>query len=317
MLSRVADSIYWMGRYIERAENVARFLAVNDYLSLDFPAGVDLWGPLVAATGDQDTFDAGYPEPGRESVATFLTLDRSNPNSIVSSVRSARENARSVRESLTLEMWERLNYLHILVRSQDTPQQVPLGDVIRLCQSFSGITDATMSHGEGWHFGRLGRMIERADKTSRVLSVRFLMFLPEGPATARPYDDILWAALLKSISALEMYRKAHGLIVPERVVDFLLLDPEFPRSVRHCMVEAEEALRAISGTPSRRFLNRAEQLLGRLSAELDYLSVGEIVERGVDNFIASLQADLNEVNDAVAETFFTLPPVQSFQRTEQ
>ena len=306
MLSRVAESLYWMSRYIERAENAARFLAANDYVSLDFPEGVDLWQPLVEATGDKSEFDARYSAATPENVAAFLSRDRSNPNSIVSSVEAARENARSVRDFLTLEMWERLNYLYLQIQSGQQSGTLPLKEVIRSCQLILGITDATMSRGEGWEFCRIGRMLERADKTSRILDVRFLLSVPKNGEAARPYDDILWAALLKSISALEMYRKSHRLIVPGRVVDFLMLDPEFPRSIHHCLVEAEEAVHAISGTPSRQFVNRAEQLLGRLRAEFDYLNVEEIVETGVHDFVDSLQIKLNDASAAITDTFFTL-----------
>lgn len=316
MLSRVAESLFWMSRYVERAENVARFLAVNDYLALDLPGDIDIWESLVSAAGDTDLFEDLYEEVNPDNVAAFMSSCARNPNSILSSIQEARSNARSVREFITLEMWEELNGLYLMLRSLPPDTRIPshrLNDVIRACQLLFGITDATMSHGEGWQFTRMGRALERADKTSRILDVRYFLLLPTGPATARPYDDILWAALLRSISGLEMYRKLHRQLVPDRVFQFLMLDKEFPRSGHHCIISAEEAVRAISDTPIRTFQNRAEQLLGRLRAELDYLSVDEVIAQGVHEFVDEIQYKLNGVNDAIFETFFALTEMSRTQ----
>lgn len=320
MLSRVADSLFWMSRYVERAENVARFLAVNDYLALDLPGDIDIWEPLVSAAGDTALFEELFDEVNPDNVAAFMSSCTRNPNSILSSIQAARANARSVREFITLEMWEELNGLYLMLQSLPPDTRIPahrLNDVIRYCQLLFGITDATMSHGEGWEFTRMGRTLERADKTTRILDVRYFLLLPTGPANARPYDDILWAALLRSISGLEMYRKQHRQLVPDRVVAFLMLDEEFPRSVHHCLISAEEAVRAISDTPSRTFHNRAEQLLGRFRSELDYLSVDEIMAMGVHEFVDEIQFKLNGVNDAIFETFFALHEVSRAQEQRQ
>lgn len=310
MLSRVADSLYWTSRYVERAENVARLVAVNGYLTLDLPSTVDQWGPLIEAMGGQELFDKRYGPPTQENVVRFLTYEEDNPSSILASIQAARANARSVREFITLEMWEQLNRLYLKLGSakeSGLASQDWFDEIITGCQLIGGITDATLSHNEGWHFCRLGRMMERADNTSRMLDVRYLFSLPQEALTVHPYEDILWAALLRSISALEMYRKKHRQIMPDRLVNFLILDREFPRSIHHCVVESEEAVRAIFETPSRTFHNRAEQLLGRLRARLDYTSVGEILEQGVHQFIDSLQLELNSANESIFETFFRIP----------
>jgi len=309
MLSRVADSLYWTSRYVERAENIARLVAVNGYLTLDLPSTVNQWSPLIEAMGGQEFFDRHYGAATQENVVHFLTYDDANPSSILVSIRSARSNARSVREFITLEMWEQLNRLYLRLGSakdSGLASQDWFDEIITACQLVGGITDATMSHNEGWHFWRLGRMIERADNTSRMLDVRYLFSLPQG-TLVRPYEDILWAALLRSVSALEMYRKKHRQFVPERMVDFLILDGEFPRSIHHCVVEAEEAVRAVFETPSRTFQNRAEQVLGRLRARLDYTAVEEILAEGVHAFIDALQVELNAANDAISEAFFATP----------
>ena len=214
------------------------------------------------------------------------------------------------RDFITLEMWEQLNSLYLKMRDATVANQMSqefFRDIVRSCQLIGGITDATMSHDEGWHFVRLGRMLERADKTSRMLDVRYLFSLPEDPSVVRPYGDILGAALLKSTSALQMYRKRHHRILPERLVGFLVLDMKFPRSIRHCVVEAEEAMRAISETPSSSFRNRAEQVLGRLRSWLDYMHVDEIMAEGVHEFIDVPQIKLNDASDAILETFFAVP----------
>jgi uncharacterized alpha-E superfamily protein len=183
---------------------------------------------------------------------------------------------------------------------------------------FVGITDATMSHGEGWHFARLGRLLERADKTSRILDVKYFILLPAAADVGTPFDDIQWAAVLKSASALEMYRKRHGRLSPDRVADFLILDREFPRAMHDCIVKAGESLNAISGTPAGTFHNLAEQRLGRLRSDFDYARIEEIIASGLHEFLDTFQAKLNRVGDAIHETFFAMRPTAAtaFQRQD-
>jgi uncharacterized alpha-E superfamily protein len=316
MLSRVAESIYWLSRYIERAENVARFIDVNLHLMLDLPIGTtEQWEPLVQTTGDVPLFQERYGQATREHVVAFLTFDAENPNSILSCLRAARENARSVRQIISSEMWEQVNRFYLMVSAaasdgrvrqapHDVFTEIKLGSHL-----FVGITDATMSHGEGWHFGRLGRLLERADKTSRILDVKYYILLPAAADVGTPFDDIQWAAVLKSASAFEMYRKRHGRLSPDRVADFLILDREFPRAMHDCIVKAEESLHAISGTPLGTFQNLAEQRLGRLRSEFDYAQIQEIITGGLHEFLDAFQAKLNRVGAAIHETFFALRPV--------
>ena len=172
MLSRVAASIYWMSRYIERAENVARFVDVNLHLILDMPIGMQAqWEPLVSTTGDDEVFAERYGEASREAVIQFLAFDADNSNSIVSCLRAARENARSIRENISSEMWEQLNDAYLLVTntSEEWAMAEPhefFREIKLASHLFMGLTDNIMSHSEGWHFSQLGRLIERADKTS-------------------------------------------------------------------------------------------------------------------------------------------------------
>ena len=245
----------------------------------------------------------------------FLTFDLDDPNSIFACLRLARENARSVREIISSEMWEHLNTFYLMLRDAASSMQVMeaphefFTNVKMASHLFQGITDATMSHGEGWHLGRLGRLIERADKTSRILDVKYFILLPSVSDVGTPLDDIQWAAVLKSVSAFEMYRKRHGRITPERVADFLILDREFPRATHYCVIKAEESLHAISGSPGGTFQNVAEQRLGRLRSELDYAQIEEIIAYGMHEFLDTFQEKLNDVGDAIFETFFALRPV--------
>jgi uncharacterized alpha-E superfamily protein len=312
-----------MHRYIERAENVARCIDVNLRLLLDQPIGTtEQWAPVVDTTGDRQFFQERHGEARRENVMAFLTFDTANPNSIFSCLRAARENARSVREVISSEMWEQINKFYLMVRDAAAAGHIPqdpydfFTEIKLASHLYVGITDATMSHGEGWHFGRMGRLIERADKTSRLLDVKYFLLLPDIADVGTPIDDIPWTAVLKSASAFEMYRKRFGLIAPQHVADFLLLDREFPRSVHYCIVKAEESLHAISETPIGTFRNDAEQRLGRLRSELDYASIQEILAAGLHEFLDSFQAKLNRVGDAIFNTFFALRPVTTGTATQ-
>ena len=315
MLSRVAESIYWMSRYIERAENVARFVDVNLQLILDQPTGMQAqWDPLVATTGDDEVFEERYGEATREAVLKFLSFDTENPNSIISCLRAARENARSIRENISSEMWEQINdaYLMVTETSEEWAMAEPhqfFTDIKVASHLFMGQTDNIMSHSEGWHFCQLGRLIERADKTSRIVDVKYFILLPSVSHVNTPFDDIQWGALLHSASAFEMYRKTHGLIAPNKVVAFLLLDREFPRSVLYCISKAEESLHAISGTPLETFSNSAEQGLGQLRSEFAYAQVDQILHSGLHEFLDAFQTKLNDVGEDIYKTFFALRPV--------
>ncbi|MBZ0255785.1 alpha-E domain-containing protein, partial [bacterium] len=264
MLSRVADSIYWMSRYIERAENVARFLDVNVKLMLDMPHGQhDQWEPLVNVTGERDWFLEHYQGFSQAEVIRFLTFDQDYPNSIFSCLSSARENARSVREVISAEMWEEINTFYLTVKNTSNTE-LQLDQLhsfftkIRNGSSlFTGITDATMSHGEGWHFARLGRMLERADKTSRIVDMKYFILLPKSYDVGTPIDNIQWSALLSSTSGFHMYKQQYGAIDPMLVAKFLILDRMFPRAIHYCLIKAEESLHHISSAPVGTFSNSA------------------------------------------------------------
>jgi uncharacterized alpha-E superfamily protein len=305
-----------MSRYIERAENVARFIDVNMHLAMDLGTegvrAADQWAPLVDTTGDSELFGELYGEPDQGKAIEFLSFDERNPNSILSCLRAARENARTVREMISSSMWEELNKFYLMVRAARAS-----GDVLHEAYDFfrqvklsshllEGITMATMSHGEAWHFAQLGRLLERADKTSRILDVKYYVLLPTPIEVGTPLDTVQWSALLESASALEMYRKRFGRIVPADVADFLILDREFPRAIHFCLLKAEESLLAITGGERGRFRTLAEKRLGRLRSQLDYTQIAEIIDQGMHEFIDSFQLQLNKVGDAIHDTFFAL-----------
>ena len=322
MLSRVADSVYWLNRYVERAENVARFIDVTENITIgsgDSSLFGNPWAPLVYITGDQEDFEARYGVPSRESVLNFLLFDDKNPNSIISCVSKARENARTIREVISSVVWEQLNKFYLLVRSasqfantvnlpQDFCEHVRLASHL-----FVGATDATTSHGEAWHFARVGRLLERADKTSRIVDVQYFLLLPNADQVGSALDVVRWSALLKSASALEMYRRQHGKIVPDRVADFLILDRHFPRSMHFSLIRAFDSLHRITGSPPGTFRNLSEQRMGQLCSGLDYSAINDIIEQGLHQYIDRFQRQLNLVGDAIRDDFFTpynSPPSQ-------
>ena len=314
MLSRVADSIYWMSRYVERAENVARFIEVNLQLMLDDASGEgQQWEPLVSTTGDHEEFTKRHGKATQDNVLQFLTLDADNPNSILSCVRSARENARTIREIISSEMWLQLNKFYLMVNDAaeqkagalSNPQDF-FSEVKNANHLFNGISAATMTHGEPWHFFHMGRMLERADKTSRMLDVKYFILLRSAQDIGTPFDDIQWAAVLRSASAFEMYRKRHGRISPRGVVEFLLLDREFPRAIHFSLLASRDSLHKISGTPLGTFRHPPEKLLGQLCSDLAFTSVDEIVNDGLHEYLDDLQDRMNQVGAGIFETFFAL-----------
>lgn len=311
LLSRAAESVFWANRYIERAENVARAIEVNLNLTLDMRQhGGDQWAPLYQIAGDDEAFQSRYDQPTAAHVMRWLTFDAENPNSILSCLAAARENARSVRETLSSEVFEQLNRFYLMVRtaSETTRALRNPSDFyynIRMTSHLlEGLAYATMSHGEAWQFATMGRMLERADQTSRILDVKYFILLPSVEAVGSPIDDVQWTAVLKSCSGFEMYRKEHGRLVPERIVEFLMLDPAFPRSILHCVNSAADAMRRITGSPPAPVRRASQRRLGQLQAELAYAEVPQILATGLHEYLDGLQGRIIEIGDAVHQDFF-------------
>jgi len=313
MLSRVADGIYWSSRYVERAENVARFIDVNMNLLLDSPIEQRSgWESLVMITGDQQLFAERYGKATPQSVTQFLTFDKEYPHSILASVASARENARTVRDIISREMWQELNEFYLMVVQAARPDVEPeeLNDfyfrVKRAGIYFEGVTDATLTRGEAWHFARLGRMLERADKTSRILDVKYFLLLPAGNGVGTTIDQLGWTALLNSASALQMYRRLFHVTSPSNVAQFLLLDHNFPRSISYCVRQAQESLHAIMRSPIGSYRCEAERLLGQLRSRLDYVTIDQVMSEGLHEYVDDLQGALNDIGSAIHAHFFQL-----------
>src|ERR1700678_3926508 len=258
MLSRVADSLYWMSRYVERGENIARILDVNLQLMLDLPK-LDpeeqkaLWGPVLRSTGDHEDFYKHYKETTSENVIDFLTLHPKNPNSIVNCITTARENARHVREQISLEMWEEINRTYLWIKGQTLKKIVRQGpyefftQVKNASHLFQGITDGTMTHGEDWDFIQVGKYLERADMTTRILDANDEIFISQ-PAQSQTGGTLQWSAILRSCSSHDAYRKFYvAQVEPDKVVEFLILNVVFPRSLHPCVQALNERLRRISG----------------------------------------------------------------------
>ena len=321
MLSRVADSIYWLARYVERADHLARFVDVTREFVLDLPAvksttpASDQWKPLISVTGDEALFFERYETADATSVIKFLTTDKQYSGSIICSLGQARENARSVRETIASEMWEQINDFYHWFNAESGSGGMmtrETGDffrnIMQQCMLFQGITDATMSRGLGWHFANLGRQLERADKIGRLLDVKYFTLLPKVQDVNTPLDNLQWSTLLRSVSGFEMYRKRYQEINVRHVVDFLVLDRMFPRSVQYCLFEAERSLHAITGCPIGAFSCKSEQLLGRLCSDLSYTEIDTIIKGGLHEFIDDLQERINQIGEAVFERFFAIAP---------
>lgn len=325
MLSRVANAIYWMSRYLERAGNLARVVEVNWHLTLDLPgAGATEWRALIEASGDQFLFEEHYGDYDAATVITFLSFDRDYSNSIASCLWAARENARAIREVIPYEMWNYINtFYHFVHEAASRPLQV-VENPFSFCQEMKmrdfvlgGIAADAMIEDEAWHFGRLGRLLERCDKTSRILDVSFHRLLDEKNDMLQAYDSIHWAALLRATSALNAFRRCRGRISPEKVADFLLFDHDFSRSVLHCLTRAQSSLHAITGTKLHFFTRESERLMGQLCADLSYLTIEDVFAQGLHTFTDRLQTRMNAIDSRLGHEFFGYSAIGSEVRMEQ
>jgi uncharacterized alpha-E superfamily protein len=325
MISRVAEHCFWMSRYLERAENTARVLEVNQTLLLDLDVPVEYqWKPLLIISGIHD-------KPGdtdAESVQEYMTWETANRSSIVSSLAAARENARIIREVISADMWERMNYYYLWMQSPAARSLYASNrnefycQIKRINQLIHGITDATMSHGEAWEFFRLGKYLERACQTARILDVKYHILLPTPAHVGTPADTVHWMAILTSCSGYEPYHKQRaGQGDPSvSVADFLIFDPLFPRSVYRCLLECQAAARAITGpagnhsgdrggvSPPMRSRNEAEHTLDELVGWLEGMHVEDLLRSGLHEALTSVVNRTHGIGDAIHRTFFDVGP---------
>ncbi|MBA4301080.1 Uncharacterized conserved protein, Alpha-E superfamily [Algoriphagus alkaliphilus] len=312
MLSRVASHIYWLGRYLERAENYARFIDVNFNLMQDLPMDLkEQWGPLVAATGDLETYKKKYVGFERHQVMFFLTFDSDNPNSMLSAVTNARENARIIRENLSKETWEKVNELYYMMQTglekrvwkKEDPRQF-YEQVKNQILLLYGLADSTVARTEGWYFRQLGQLLERADKTSRILDVKYHILLPSVYEVGSPMDFLHWMALLKSVTGFNTYRRLYGTIDPAGIVEFMVLNKYFPRSIYYCIKEAERCLHCISGNATDGFNNSAEKAMGEMRSRMEYSEVAEVISGGLHEYLDTVQLKINHISDLIDINYF-------------
>lgn len=312
MLSRVADTIYWMNRYLERVENITRFIEVHLNLLIDLPTGLEeQWQPLMSSSGDITHFEKVHTEYNRENVIPFLIFDIRNPNAILSCLAKARENARTVRERISTEMWRQINHLYLTVNEAKAREVWTLEDwflfleIIRQeCYGIAGMAHHTLSRSEDWHVAKLGRHLERSDQLTRILNVKYDELMAEGRSTATTLDLIQWGAVLRSISGYEMYQREHGILSPKKIATFLILNADFPRSLRHNVNRLQEALHAITGNRIGSFYLPVEKQIGRLKSSLDYTDEVDITQDGVHVFLDRMQDKLFEVGELLNDYFF-------------
>jgi len=317
LLSRTAEDLYWLGRHVERAESVARIVHEHTNLLVDLPVDVESdWAALLHITGAEEGFAGRYDQCGEAEVITYLMADVGNPGSVLRAVNSARENLRVSRQMVPRSGWECLNRLHLTATDATagcvvrTRRMEVTEDIIGSCQQLAGILAGTMSRDHAYRFWELGRLIERADMTTRVLGVRAGTLMAAAaptshpPADRSPYEDVRWLGVLRSVAAQNTYqRSASTSVRGEGVVAFLLDDTEFPRSVAHCVVQIE---RTLGELPSRAEPLVAVSLTRELIADRPSgaLSAPELREQ-----VESLQESLGTVHDALCSSYFALAEV--------
>jgi uncharacterized alpha-E superfamily protein len=329
MLSRVAESLCWMARYVERAEDLTRALAVHFHALLDAPHddAERGWASLIALTGEEAAFRKSFEAMDEASVSAFFVSHPGNGNAVLACIARARENARAVRDQISSEMWEHLNRLYFAVKEKgavdfsggpyDFYRQVRDGS-----QAFQGITHATLTHGEAYHFIQLGKHLERASQTVRLLGVRYadVNALQDGT----PVATLQLISMLKSCSAFEPFRQTTGLRLAARdVMEFLLLHRQFPRAVLCCLGNCAEALEAIAAAAPKRAPrpDKPRQTLGRLRAELDYLDLEDVLGPRMDDFLDAFLDKVHRLGDEIARAYFStqviLPAARSRAEAQQ
>lgn len=321
MLSRVAGSLYWMSRYLERAENVARLLDVNLQLLLDFGDLDDQslkehWGPILQAIGDEDLFFQLYETADSESVTDFITFNTANPNSLVCCLSNARENARQVRDQISSEMWTVLNDAYHFINRHDI-RKVWDGDVgefydqiKQFSHLFQGITVSTFARNEGFEFIQFGKYLERADKTSRLLDVKYHILLPKVTDVGGAVDAAQWQAVLRSTSALEAYRRFYVAdILPWKVAEFLIFQASFPRSIFFCVDQLRQFVMLISEGRAGESQSAGVRRFGKFASSLKFLTTDDVFQQGLHEFVTEVQEELAAVAQYLYDTYMYSPPV--------
>ncbi len=309
MLGRVANNIYWLSRYIERASNTARFLEASYYLNLDLGINEnEQWSPLIEINGDMEDFLKIYDYTNRENIIDYLVFNPNYPNSVASCLNSSKVLARGLREFLSIELFEAINEISNNINSLSDSylntnifeicEQVKKSDML-----ISGIISKNIERGLGYNFWLLGEYLERADKTSRLLNVNYFYIFPEIEYIGTSIEDLQWSALLKSIDARDTYYRRYGIINPEEIIQMIIKDEDFPRSILFCLLSAHKCLLEITGNiPSE-----VNNLLTQLCYQIKYISKSEIINNGLHEFIDQLQIKMNGIDNSIYNHFCAIP----------
>ncbi len=311
LLARYAGCIFWLARYVERAENLARILDVNETFARDSRGGQN-WMSIVELYSDREEFLARHQTASASSVLRFYVTDAGNSASLISAVRAARENARILRPVISTEMWVQINmfyrWLDALPDSALAPGQLAhlFNRIKESCQTHTGIIEGTFYRDQGWYFYQLGRYVERADQTTRLLDMKYHLLLPDLADVGSPIDVGQWNALLRSAAGYHAYRWSHstGEITPSRVGEFLLLNRRFPRSVYLCVRETEMLLAELKSRYSLPGGNKAAEELDSLRALLSSLTINAILRQGLHEFLDLIQVRLAAATRDLSVSFF-------------
>ncbi|WP_232504051.1 alpha-E domain-containing protein [Thiomicrospira microaerophila] len=307
MLSRVAERVFWLARYIERVENTARMVLVHSNLMYDLPKKIDMcWYRLIELTSSEELFAKLYDNKTEKSVMQMLLVEPNNPGSLMSSLKSARENIRTTRDILPKETWNQINQLHLLLRSRESDVQTRskrnalMEEVIQHCQAMVGMFAGTLSQDETFAFLVLGRNLERADMTSRMLDEGgFFLGQQKHLEQVQAYENVLWANILRSVSGYLMYRQhVQTQIEGEGVIKFLLNDRPFPRSVTHCLLKVQEMLDAL---PDGEGVREEVQTLLRYLQEWTQFEAGS---EELHAYLDHLQQGFIRVNNSIYQAWF-------------
>ncbi|MGH6948536.1 MAG: alpha-E domain-containing protein [Kiloniellales bacterium] len=310
LLSRHAEATYWLARYIERAENLARILDVNETFSRDSRGGQN-WQSILQLYADEARFRETHGTATAAAVIEFYTLDPGNPTSILSAIAAARENARSLRPLISTEMWAQMNIFYNRLKAAqrtdvEEPRLVRFCAVVKeACQAHTGITEGTFYRDEAWYFYQLGRLIERADQTTRLLDVKYHLLLPSSGAVGSPLDMSFWNAVLRSAAGYHAFRRVQPSgMSPATVTGFLLFHRAFPRSVRGCI---EDLLRCLGELMLGYRLENgreAEAALRSLAQRLNQDTAERVISGGLHEYLDELQQDLLAIGNALARAYF-------------
>ena len=317
LLARYAESIFWMARYMERAENLARILDVHETFSHD-ANGFKNWHTIVKLNGDNQKFFSRYDAATAENVVRFYVLDPQNPTSILSAVRAARENARCLRPWISTEMWSQINvfYNHVqTIQPRDTalPNLTHLcSEIKEACQAHAGITEGTFYRDEGWYFYQLGKYIERADQTTRLLDIGYFSMLPTAQEAGGHQDFVQWHALLRSVAGYHAFRRVYPRgMTPADIAGFILYNESFPRSVALCVREINAVLTHLKSRYKLRGGNAAMERIDEIMAALSSRPIERVIGDGLHDYLDWLQLRLSNVTSELSRSFFgqTLPEV--------